>query len=74
MNEDLRFYMDETARPYEPGDPEYKTAIRETPESLKFEEDLIKRFGLCDEVPTEYKTFKTKLCNNNIEKQKTFVV
>ena len=74
MNEGLRFYMDETARPYEPGDPEYEMAVRETPESLKFEEDLIKRFGLYDKEPMENKTFESNICHSDTRKTQTLVV
>lgn len=47
-SENLRFVMDETGRPYEPGAPEYGRAVQETPESLAFEEELIQRFRLQD--------------------------
>ena len=46
--EELRFFMDETGRPYEPGEPEYERAVQETPESLAFEEEIIKQFRLVD--------------------------
>ena len=45
-SENLRFVMDETGRPYEPGAPEYGRAVQETPESLAVEEELIQRFRL----------------------------
>ena len=45
-NENLRFVMDETGRPYEPGEPEYERAVQKTSESLAFEEKLIQRFRL----------------------------
>ena len=48
-SENLRFVMDETGRPYEPGEPEYERAVQETPESLAFEEELIHRFRLQDD-------------------------
>ena len=40
--------MDETGRPYEPGEPEYEISVQETPESLAFEEEIIKQFRLVD--------------------------
>ena len=40
--------MDETGRPYEPVEPEYERAMQETPESLAFEEEIIKQFRLVD--------------------------
>lgn len=46
MNENLRFVMDESGRPYEPEEPEYERAVQETPESLAFEEEIIQRFRL----------------------------
>ena len=45
-SENLRFVMDESGRPYEPGEPEYERAMQETPESLAFEKELIHRFRL----------------------------
>ena len=48
-SENLRFVMDESGRPYEPGAPEYGRAVQETPESLAFEEELIQRFRLQDD-------------------------
>lgn len=48
-NENLRFVMDETGRPYEPEEPEYERAMQETPESLAVEEELIQRFRLQDD-------------------------
>ena len=48
-SENLRFVMDESGRPYEPGAPEYERAVQETPESLAFEEELIQRFRLQDD-------------------------
>ena len=47
-SENLRFVMDESGRPYEPGEPEYVRAMQETPESLAFEEEIIKQFRLVD--------------------------
>ena len=47
-SENLRFVMDESGRPYEPGAP-YGRAVQETPESLAFEEELIQRFRLQDD-------------------------
>lgn len=49
MSENMRFVMDETGRPYEPGEPEYERAVQETPESLAFEKELIHRFRLQDD-------------------------
>ena len=40
--------MDETGRPYEPGEPEYERAMQETTESLAFENEIIKQFRLED--------------------------
>lgn len=48
-NENLRFYTDETGRPYEPGEIEYERAVQETPESLAFEKELIQRFKIQDD-------------------------
>ena len=48
MNENLRFFMDESGRPYEPEEPEYERAVQETPESLAFEKEIIKQFRLVD--------------------------
>ena len=48
-SENLRFVMDETGRPYEPGAPEDERAVQETPESLAVEEELIQRFRLQDD-------------------------
>lgn len=45
-SENLRFVMDESGRPYEPGETEYERAMQETPESLAFEEEIIKQFRL----------------------------
>lgn len=47
-SENLRFVMDETGRPYEPGESEYEKLIQETPESLAFEKEIIKQFRLED--------------------------
>ena len=47
-SENLRFVMDENGRPYEPVEPEYERAVQETPESLAFEEEIIKQFRLVD--------------------------
>ena len=48
-SENLRFVMDESGRPYEPGAPESGRALQETPESLAFEAELIQRFRLQDD-------------------------
>lgn len=48
MSENLRFFMDESGRPYEPEEPEYERAVQETPESLAFEKEIIKQFRLVD--------------------------
>lgn len=48
-SENLRFVMEESGRPYEPGAPEYERAVQETSESLAFEKELIHRFRLQDD-------------------------
>lgn len=48
MSEQLKFVMDETGRPYEPWEPEYKKAMAETPENLALEKELLKMFGLTE--------------------------
>ena len=48
MSENLRFFMHESGRPYEPEEPEYERAVQETPESLAFEKEIIKQFRLVD--------------------------
>ena len=53
-SENLRFVMDETGRPYELGEPGYERAIQETPESLALEKEIIKRFGLKEQMRSVY--------------------
>lgn len=48
MNEQLQFVMDETGRPFEPGDPRYDKAVNRTPEQISFDNEIIRKYGLAD--------------------------
>lgn len=48
MSEHLHCVMDETDRPFEPGDPRYDEAMKDTPEDRALYAELIKEIGLCE--------------------------